>query len=189
MWKIWTRERLAVADVQAITDQTILPYASAAARDAAIPQGSRKAGMVAFTSDTGTWWGWDAINTTWQPIALYGSPITTVPVNTGWTAHAAQIPRVQKTGDGNARLMGWVQNSGSYLANASNLHYPLTLPVGFAPATLQVFDIPVGDASMARIAVMPDRRVRVSSTFGNTFAAAAAHVLDGVEYHLNYIGT
>lgn len=53
-WKQWTRERLPASDLQAyLQDQTVLQFASANARDAAIPAGSQKDGMVSYAADTG----------------------------------------------------------------------------------------------------------------------------------------
>jgi len=49
--KLWTRERLTVTDLQGITDQTVMSFASASARDVAIPAPVN--GMVVWLDSPG----------------------------------------------------------------------------------------------------------------------------------------
>lgn len=63
-WKQWSRERLTAADLQAlIQDQTVLRFASAAARDAQVA--APHEGMVATLDDTDATWRHDG--TRWLP--------------------------------------------------------------------------------------------------------------------------
>lgn len=57
-WKQWTRERLSSTELQQhLQDQVVINYPSASAFSAAVPNGSRKAGMLRFLQDVnrGEW--------------------------------------------------------------------------------------------------------------------------------------
>lgn len=65
-WRSWTAgENVPAATVQShLQDQCVLIFASASARDAAIPTASRVAGMVAYTAADDTHWVWTG--TAWR---------------------------------------------------------------------------------------------------------------------------
>lgn len=71
--KVWTQETLAVPDLQELLqDQTLMRFANASARNAAIPLGDREEGMLTYLEDTNSYEWWDGA--AWWPLGSAGWP-------------------------------------------------------------------------------------------------------------------
>lgn len=189
-WKLWTRERLTTADMQALLqDQAVLQFASVSARDAAIATGARKAGMLSYTQADGTYWGCDADGGTWRVLSQIAAPVA-VTVNTGWGAISGFPPKVSRGAGNRARLTGRHNNTGAFAPNGTQ--FPITLPTGYRPAWEQVYAVPfvtTGAGSGFVIAtLLADGRLRYDSqTAGSpAIGAGSAFFLDSVEWNLLY---
>lgn len=72
-------EIVAADHMNRATSQGVMRFASAAARDAAIPVGDRVDGMVAWTTAERAQWTWNAPQNRWEPLTFAGAYDCTVP--------------------------------------------------------------------------------------------------------------
>ena len=179
-WRTFVRERLTSAVAQEyFMDQAVLQFASAAARDAAIPLSARRGGMLAYTADVFTYWTWSAAAARWDFLAVADGGWTLCTVNGGWTGTASHLPKVRRFGASRIGMSGWFTNGGPYSANATQT--PLTLP-GFAwPKTDRVVPVIMPGDGRATATITPAGAFRLDWS-SHTFAAGTTHFLDHITY-------
>lgn len=75
-WKLWTRERLSLPDLQEhIQDQVVARFTSASARNTAIPLSERTEGMLTFREELdGVWEAWDEAAAGWKIVGMRRPP-------------------------------------------------------------------------------------------------------------------
>jgi len=73
-WKQWADGETVYRDEfqGLLQNQVIMRFATPAARDAAIPVGSRVDGMQSWTTDTRTMWEWSATRAAWMSVGTRG---------------------------------------------------------------------------------------------------------------------
>lgn len=135
-YKIWTRERLEIADMQTLLqDQTVMVFASASARDAAIPVPVE--GMVCYLKSTGQFLRRGS--SAWAfAFGNFGSPAATpAAMQTGYVVATGRNPGVWVDGSNWAHLVGAYTNSGAFTPPAATPAF--ILGAGFRPPVLMDF--------------------------------------------------
>lgn len=133
--KIWTRETLSSADVQNyLQDQSVMVFASAAARTAAIPAPS--AGMVSYLADVERWDGYS--NGAWRylgnrrPAAITGAAVL------------SNVPAVWQLATGSAIVRDLGNGMGQFLVAVQRQSTTLTSDVNGQTAESTWGKLPAG---------------------------------------------
>lgn len=136
--KVFTRGTLSSADVNGyLMDQTVPVFASAAARDAAIPSPSE--GMHCYLLSVHRRYRYTSAGA-WQFDGGEGTPtFIGLPLLTGWAAVTGRTPGYLMDSDGFVNLIGAFQNSAQFtVPPAAGMGQ---LPIGFRPVNLSNFAV------------------------------------------------
>lgn len=131
--KVFTRERLLASEVNdLLMDQTVMAFATAAARNSAIP--TPEEGMVSYTADSKRYWWADAAGV-WQYLGGRAPAVTALPL-TGFATFGGRTPGYRIDGSGFVNLEGAMTNSNPFTPPSLTI---CTLPVGARPPTAREF--------------------------------------------------
>lgn len=197
-WKQWTRERMALADAQMLTDQGVLSFPSASALNSAIPQSKRTEGMVSFVADTRAYWSWNVVDQRWE---VFGQTerggAQALTMLGGFIPQAGRRPQVRRLGVDRAMLSGWfVNNAIAYTPNSAIV--PFQLPAGFVPVQDQVIPMAVLGRGMGLLTLRAAgstnggkgnfESMQPGASVAGDIPVNTNHLLDGIVYDLTYSG-